>query len=369
MIKKNIVIIFLGDFFFDARCINMARSLLKANHSVTIICTYNKIIDDEKFNDIQFHNIRLQRKGPLRYLEFHGKVVKLLKNKTFDAVIAGDLYALSSARLFKNTHIIYDCREIYTELSAHISKPLYKKVSCWYEKYFLKYVNTILTTADSDEKLLKKKYGCFKHLKWYIVYNYPINYKNYKKHNLKIKFNIPTNHTTIIYQGVIQKHRGVGQLIELIKSSDNITAIIIGGGESKDHYIQKTKQLNIINKVIFINKVPYLELLDYTADCDIGWLVIKGQGISNKLAMPNKLFEYTLMGLPVISSQLKNMERIIKKYNLGVIVEENNVDQQINAVQHIMNNQAQYVHIKKTIVEKFIWDLQHDKFIKLINEK
>jgi len=366
--NKSVVLIFLGDFFFDARCINMAQSLLSTNNPVTIICTYKNIINHEKFKNIKFYNITLNMRGVFKYFEFHSKVVQFLKNKNFDTIIAGDLYSLSSACVCKNTNIIYDCREIYTELAAHHSKPFYKKISYLYEKYFLKYVNTILTTANTDEKLLKQKYRKFNHINWSQIYNYPINCAK-KIQNLKNKFNIPINHTTIVYQGVIQKYRGIGQLIKLIKSSDNITAIIIGDGESKYHYIHQAKQLNIVDRVKFINKIPYLELLDYTAGCDIGWLVIKGKGISNQFAMPNKLFEYTLMGLPVISSPLQNMQEIIEKYNLGIIVDEDSLDEQVNAIKYIINNKIQYKHIKETIKVNFTWDVQHEKFINLINGK
>ena len=367
--NKKIAIIFLGDFFFDARCINMAKSLLLANNEVTIICTYNEFVDNKNFDDIKFHNIKLQKTGLRKYIEFHNSVVQLLKHEKIDIIIAGDLYALSSATKFKDAHIIYDCREIYTELAAHQSKPLYKKVSYWYEKYFLKYVNTILTTADSDEKLLKQKYQNFKHLDWHKIYNYPIHHSNSTKYNIKEKLNIPMNHTTIIYQGVIQKYRGINQLIKLVSSTNNITGIIIGDGEEKNHYVQQARSLQVLDKIKFISKVPYLELLNYTATCDIGWLVIEGHGISNQLAMPNKLFEYTLMGLPVISSPLKNMKNIVEKYNLGVVVDEQNCQEQINAVKHIINHKKQYDHIQQTIQQKFTWEIQHEKFINLINGK
>ena len=190
MNKKNIAIIFLGDFFFDARCINMARSLLLENYSVTIICTYKNIINYEEFKNIRFHNISLHKGGVFRYIEFHNQVMRFLKNKVFDTIIAGDLYSLSSACMYKYKYkyIIYDCREIYTELAVHYNKPLYKQISYCYEKKFLKYVNTVLTTAKTDEKLLRQKYAVFKHLNWKRIYNYPINCSEDKKIDLKKKF-------------------------------------------------------------------------------------------------------------------------------------------------------------------------------------
>ena len=126
---KTIGLIFFGDFHRDARCINMTRSLLLENYSITIICTYKKNYDYDEFSDVKFYNVNLRHKGVFRCIEFHRHVLKILKNKIFDVIIAGDLWSLSSASKYKKSHIIYDCREIYTELAAHYNKPFLKK-SC-----------------------------------------------------------------------------------------------------------------------------------------------------------------------------------------------------------------------------------------------
>ena len=42
MKTKNIVITFLGDFNYDARCINMVNSLMKENYSITFIGVHEK---------------------------------------------------------------------------------------------------------------------------------------------------------------------------------------------------------------------------------------------------------------------------------------------------------------------------------------
>ena len=45
MTTKNILIIFLGDFNYDARCVNMIRSFRLENHRVTLIGTHQEIIN------------------------------------------------------------------------------------------------------------------------------------------------------------------------------------------------------------------------------------------------------------------------------------------------------------------------------------
>ena len=367
MKTKNIVITFLGDFNYDARCINMINSLAKENYSITLIGIHEKILKKSQFNNVTFHKINLRTIGIFKYIEFYIKVRLYLHNKNFDVAISADLYSLAPSCCLKNTRIIYDCREIYTELAALQYKPLYKKITSYYENYFLRFVHNIITTANSDEILLQDIYRHHSHLTWNQIYNYPMKPSAYvDKINLKNRFNVIDGHTIIVYQGVIQKYRGIGKLLKLIKSSSDITAIIIGDGDSKDMYVNQVKQYNILNKVKFVGRVPYLDLLEYTSACDIGWLVIRGHGVSNKFALPNKLFEYALMGLPIISSSLKNMQNIINKYNLGLIVDENNIDDQLKAVKKIKD--GAFDTINRNIERKFTWNIQHKSFIGIISE-
>ena len=125
--------------------------------------------------------------------------------------------------------------------------------------------------------------------------------------------------------------------------------------------------MKITDRVKFLDKIPYLDLLNITHKCDIGWLVIKKYGISNQLALPNKLFEYALSGLPIISSKLNNVVRVIKKYNLGIVVEETDINEQKRAIKKIQ--QLNFNIDKKIIKRKFTWPVQHNLFIDTVNGK
>ena len=102
MKQTNIVIVYLGDFFFDARCINMTLSLLKENLNISIICPYANHLQYSEFKDVKFYNIQINNNGILKYWEFHNKVIKILNKEKFDIIISGDLYSLSSGCLSKN---------------------------------------------------------------------------------------------------------------------------------------------------------------------------------------------------------------------------------------------------------------------------
>ena len=56
--KKHIALVYLGDFFFDARLINMTFSLLKEKYQVSIIGTHSKLFQTTLFTGVQFHQVR-----------------------------------------------------------------------------------------------------------------------------------------------------------------------------------------------------------------------------------------------------------------------------------------------------------------------
>ena len=361
--KSKVLIIYLGDCYFDARCINMSLSLIKNNHKVSIISTHKKNYDFECLQKITFLQVFLTQDGVLKYLQFYRKVNSILRDRLYDTIICGDLYSLAGAVKYKKTaRIIYDSREIYSDLFAHKNKPWLKIFCSAYENYFLKYVNKVIVTADTDKKYLKNKYKHHHHLSWNIIYNYP------KTFSLKIRSLSDNNKIIkIIYQGVIQKGRGIKKLINFINHESGFSAIIIGDGEKKKDYVNLVKQLNITNKIMFIEAVPYLKLHQYTIMGDCGWALIDNSNLSNRFALPNKIFEYALMGIPVVSSNIQNIKNIVETYDIGrVVYDEQYSNLRKNIVELIENKKKSEVY-HKIIKTKFSWEIQHDKFIKIID--
>jgi glycosyltransferase involved in cell wall biosynthesis len=53
--------------------------------------------------------------------------------------------------------------------------------------------------------------------------------------------------------------------------------------------------------------------------------------------MPNKLFEYAMVGLPVIVSNVKEMSAFVKKYQIGIVVEDYSVASLNKAIEHLLS--------------------------------
>ena len=119
---------------------------------------------------------------------------------------------------------------------------------------------------------------------------------------------------------------------------------------------------HVKKKVVFTGSIPNDELLKYTLCADIGFSLIQPVSDSYKQALPNKLFEYALCGVPVIASDLPEMHKFIKKYNLGELVNPNKKEDHIQAVKKILSGDVIYAGENHELT----WESQSDKFLKIV---
>ena len=176
---------------------------------------------------------------------------------------------------------------------------------------------------------------------------------------------MPQKKIIFLYQGVLHEGRGIKQMIQLLLHFKNAHAVIIGKGCYKNELKNYTQTLGLANRTHFYGAVPYLELLELSADANIGFSLIKPISKSYEQALPNKLFEYALSGIPVIASKLTEMEKIINKYQIGCTVEYDDLEAQIQVIKNILdeNNRTE---IQQIAEQHLVWESQEDLFLKIL---
>jgi len=361
-LSKSVIIAFLGNIKFDARCLNMAETLSKSGFMVTII---NEKSDDIIKSDI-FNTHYIDTKlnnGIRRYWNFHCKVQALSNSINPDIFIAGDLFSLAvCANQNQKCIKIYDSRELYSKLAGLVKKPFKQLFWSMYEQIFYKKINKVIVTAKSDKTYLINKYG-EKEIE--IIYNFP-NSQIKKTHvDLRKRFNISPNYKIFIYQGAIQIGRGIDEMINLLTDFKECVAVIIGEGEYKIQLEKLADKIKVHNRVFFIGNIPYNELLSITNQADIGFSLIQPISQSYIQALPNKLFEYGLAGIPTISSDFPELKKYTENYNLGLAVNPTNYKSQLNAVSKLLS-WTNRDEIKKTVEQNFTWESQVSIFLNLM---
>ena len=119
----------------------------------------------------------------------------------------------------------------------------------------------------------------------------------------------------------------------------------------------------------FKEAVPFADLYGYVAAADIGLVLIQNKSKSYFYSLPNKLFENIQAMTPVIGSDFPGIGGIIDKYEIGIKIKPDSVDDLVNAIEIMRLNPKKYSQFKmneKKAREELCWQKESRKLAKAI---
>lgn len=368
---KKILIGFLGNIHFDTRCKNLYESLKQYGHNVHFI-GFDFLTKDFSTTIGEITVYKIEKKNPLFfYLKcFFGFLKKAFSDK-YDIIFAEDVFALPAltiAARYKKAKIFYDSRELYGFLAALTERKLVQSLISRIESFFIKKVNGVIVTGSMDADFLKKQYNLNNTI---LLRNLPYFKTEFRSVRLKEKFKIPSENLLIIYQGIVVKGRGIRIALEALKDLNKTTFIIIGDGEYRDYYQEMIGEMGLKDKVFFTGKIPQEDLLNYTAEADLGLCLIENISISYYYALPNKLFEYIMADVPVVITNLPQMVKVVDDYKVGYVIEDNDSKTLMNLLKFLEDDRTPLKLLKencKKAKEELNWEKEFSGFYKNILE-
>ena len=316
--NKKICIAFLGNALHDSRIVNLTNSLKTDGCSVSVI-SFDWFISSKNYFDDEIKIFRLVKGNfsLLFYLRFATiLILELLRTKS-DIYFAEDLYALpfvTTIAKLKGAKVYYNSRELYAFLGGLRNRPFLQSVVKQIEKFFIKKVDLVLTTGEMDSAFLEKFYGIANTL---VIRNIPLYQAPSSKIDFRKMYGIEKDKLILLYQGVLLEGRGVPSILRAMARLPRTVLIMLGDGEQKSNFQKLADDLNVADRVIFAGTISQKELINYTAGADAGLSLIENISVSYYHALPNKLFEYIMAGLPVLCSDLPQMKKIVDGYRVG----------------------------------------------------
>jgi glycosyltransferase involved in cell wall biosynthesis len=175
------------------------------------------------------------------------------------------------------------------------------------------------------------------------------------------KLNVSESTFIAIYHGLISNGRGVENIIKSIAKTTNTVAIILGFGD--ESYIDELKELcrqqNVDKRVLFLEAVPINELYKYLGAADVGMITIPAVTKSYYYMLPNKFFENIQSLIPVICSAFPEVTRIVNQYDIGILVDPENIEEIAEAIMRLQNDHELYKKFKnnlKQAKEDLCWE-------------
>lgn len=317
---KKAYVSVINDLVTDQRVHKSCLTLQKAGFEVILLGRIMRSSLPVKGRPYKTYRMRLPfEKGPLFYIFFNIRLFFLLLNSKQNLLVANDLDTLLPNFLIsklRNIPLVYDSHEYFTETPELTSRPHIQRIWKTLESHLVSRLPEMITVNESIANLFRQQYK----IKVHVVRNVPM--KLSKNASLsRESLGIPNDKTILLMQGSgINIQRGAEELLESMQYLENCLLLIIGSGDVLPFLKTKSHKLNLNEKVWFLGKMPYQEMMQYTQIADFGFTLDKDTNLNYRFSLPNKLFDYIQANIPVIASDLPEVKHIVQTYNIGRII-------------------------------------------------
>ncbi len=375
-VNKRIVLVVLNEFTNDSRVLKEAVSLQAIGHNVHVIAMHARDLPESELVDgIPVRRIRLvSRPWPkvkpvqlLKYLEFFTRALRCCRRA--DIVHCNDLNALPigvAAKVLSlgRVKVVYDAHE-YEIHRVSPSRRVNIAVNYMLERTLIRFADRVMTVSDAIANEYVRLYRIQKPV---LVLNCPA-YSEPKKGNLfRDRFGIREDQIIVLYQGGLSKGRGIEILLQAFSelSDDKVVFVVMGYGSLESLVLEyQSKKSNIF----FHPAVSPNVLLDYTSSADYGVLFYEDNCLNHRYCSPNKMFEYLMAGIPVLSSNLVEMKRLIEKNHIGVVATSNDAEGFRSALSSLRGMEYEsLIRSVKSVRREYCWEEQEKVLAEVYRE-
>lgn len=372
---KKVIISVISDLVTDQRVNRTANTFFKLGYEVILVGRQMKQsmpVESRPYKVVRF---RLPyEKGPLFYISYNLRLCWFLLRNKAGLIWANDLDTLLPCRIVSKLYgskLVYDSHEYFTGVPELENRPAVQRIWKSLEKMVLPGISYMITVNDSIAGLYEKEYR----KKPIVIRNIP-DYKpattSLNVESFKEKHGLPTGKKIIIMQGSgINVERGGEEAVLAMQFVSGAVLLIIGSGDVMGKLMEMSKADNLKDKIFFKDKMPFEQMMQFTAIADIGLTLDKDTNINYRFSLPNKLFDYIHAGIAVLASDLVEVRKVVEEYKVGEILKEHNPTALAVLINQMLSNElmlAQWKTNAGLAASILTWPNEEKKILQLLNE-
>ncbi len=152
----------------------------------------------------------------------------------------------------------------------------------------------------------------------------------------------PDGSLTIVYLGFVEQHRGVHELVRAVAECRRlkipVILKVIGDGIGMAELETLARALNVLNKEVqLLGRMENQAALEVVATADVGAIPHLPCDAWNA-TIPNKLFDYMSLGLPVLASNVIPVKRIVLEEGCGVCYTAGDTADLVRAIELLLSS-------------------------------
>jgi glycosyltransferase involved in cell wall biosynthesis len=365
--EERIYICVTNDLVTDQRVDRTAACLHDRGYKVTLIGRSIPSFSVTVSRDYDIKSFRLLfNKGFLFYASYNIRLFFYLAGKRISLIIANDLDTLLPSYLIsriKNVPLLYDSHEYFTEVPELKGRTFVRWVWLLLERLIVPRLRFSMTVNESLAAVYREKYG----ITMEVVRNLP----RFSTPVQVISPGGPPRRHVILYQGALNKGRGLEKMILAMKSLDRYKLWIIGDGDIRKILERLVHENKLEDRITFLGRKPFDELNGFTSEASLGISLEEQAGLNYYYALPNKLFNYIQARIPVLVSAFPEMKKIVSHYDIGMCLDNPGPETIAMTVKKMIEDQAlrsRWLANLEIAAGELCWEKELQKLERIINK-
>lgn len=361
---NKVVILRSSSIYEDSRATKWATELTTLGYEVEALCWDRKrehkveeefLLPNSKTIKVKFFIKQCSYGGGIKNLfkmfKFHSWLKKELKKYPNGTIVhacdydtAKPIYKLCG----KKIKLVYDIFDFYAETHT-----LPFGLSYFVKKQEIKIINnadaTVICTEQRREQIKSSNPK-----KLYVIHNTPnLNYD--------VKEINPNNRLKICYIGSLGYDRLLLEIFEEIKNYPQYDFLFGGLGTYAEDIEELSKKYD---NVSYLGKMKYSDVLKHEQTSDVLFATYNPMIKNHKYSAPNKFYEAGCLAKPIIVCKNTGVDKLVKDYNTGLIVEYSANDffdklSLLDKDRELYKTLAQ--NGRKAYLENFSWDKMSER--------
>jgi len=342
MKNKKILMLLENSFPPDIRVEKEAKSLLEAGFDFSLVCANGKDLDN--WNGMKIYKVpikkdkfsKLKRLVSIIHPDFYRYLDNLFQKEKFDILHVHDLRLVPTALKIKEKYgckVVADLHENYPagvkEWNKSVSglKGFIKKAIDNYDKWFkiekevVKKVDKIIAVVDEMKERMINQHNIPED-KILVISN--LEDEDFVK-KAKVDESLIKKYKDkfiILYIGGFGAHRGIDTAIKGMKyiDKDDVLLLLVGKGNEKieNEFRNLIKKNHLENKVEIVGWQPFEKVFTYQKLANI-CIVPHNNNEHTNNTIPHKLYQYMMVGKPIVVSSCPPLARVVKEANSGLV--------------------------------------------------
>ena len=353
---KRIYFTVTNDLTYDQRMHRICTSLAENGYAITLVgreLATSLPLAEKKILQKRIHCWFTRSK--VFYAEYNIRLFFFLLFKKMDAICAIDLDTILPCLYisrWKRIPRIYDAHELFTELKEVITRPSVQKAWMKIEKKAVPQFKWGYTVSESIAEEFNRRYG----VEYKTIRNVPL---------LQPLKPVLPRERFILYQGAVNEARGLEYLVpamQWVKSK----LVICGDGNFMPQLKKLINDYKLEEKIEVTGMLSPENLATFSQQAYIGIAVPEKEGLNQYLALPNKLFDYIHAGLPQITVNYPEYQKINNLFEVAVLLEDISPKRIAEAINNLLADDVLYARLKENCLkarELLNWQQEEKKLI------